>query len=105
MLAEPEAWQRYYRGLSADLADLRRNAYSDRIRYYWFHPRATAAVARLMRNLKRHPAPPSLIAEYLPDVADAMRAGAFAWDPERIVLDWIGRVTAVYARVCRLSQT
>jgi D-tagatose-1,6-bisphosphate aldolase subunit GatZ/KbaZ len=105
MLADPAIWRPYYRGTPAEQAYLRRNAYSDRIRYYWFDPRAKAAVGRLMRNLKDHPAPLSLVDQYLPEVADDLRAGALLRDPERIVLESIGRVAAVYARACRLSAT
>jgi D-tagatose-1,6-bisphosphate aldolase subunit GatZ/KbaZ len=103
MLADPRHWKGYYQGSAAEQADLRRRAYSDRIRYYWFHPRAVAAVDRLLRNLTALPPPQSLIDRHLPDAAARIRGGLIAWDPGRIVGDRIGRVVQAYARACRLS--
>ena len=104
MMDDPTHWKAYYPGTAAEQADLRRHAYADRIRYYWFHPRARAAVGRLMRNLQRHPPPSALIERHLPEAADRIREGRLSRDPDSIVLDHIGRVVQVYARACRLSS-
>lgn len=51
MLADPEHWQGHYRGDSTEPRLERHFGLADRIRYYWPHPRARAAVARLMADL------------------------------------------------------
>jgi D-tagatose-1,6-bisphosphate aldolase subunit GatZ/KbaZ len=100
MMADPGYWQLYYQGTEKAMARLRRNAYSDRIRYYWACPEAAAALHRLIMNLRQHAAPLSLIADRLPDTGKKIRAGNLANDPESIVLDHIAVVTAMYARAC-----
>jgi D-tagatose-1,6-bisphosphate aldolase subunit GatZ/KbaZ len=100
MVADPGAWQPYYQGTEKELVHLRRNAYSDRIRYYWACPAADAAVRRLMANLKQHSPPLALVMEHLPAIGEKIRDGILANDPEHIVLDHIGEVTARYARAC-----
>jgi D-tagatose-1,6-bisphosphate aldolase subunit GatZ/KbaZ len=59
MLAEPAFWQAHYHGTSGDLRVERHFGLADRIRYYWPQPKALAAVAALLEDLKdRHlPAP------------------------------------------------
>ena len=100
MVADPGFWQSYYQGTQKEMAHLRRHAYSDRIRYYWACPEAAAALQRLIANLRQYPPPLSLIMEHLPDTGRKIRAGVLANDPDRIVLDRIGEVTAMYARAC-----
>jgi D-tagatose-1,6-bisphosphate aldolase subunit GatZ/KbaZ len=103
MREDPTYWRAYYPGTAAEQADLRRRAYSDRIRYYWFHPRARSAVRQLMRNLQEHPPPGELIDQHLPEFAAPIREGRLSWDPGHIVLERIGGVAKIYARACRLS--
>ncbi len=66
MLAEPGYWQRYYHGDAAARHVLRHYSYSDRIRYYWPHPAATAAVAKLSAVLAGRTLPPTLVHQFLP---------------------------------------
>lgn len=66
MLAEPGYWQRYYQGDAAGQHVLRHYSYSDRIRYYWPHPAAAGAVARLSRALAGRALPPTLVQQFLP---------------------------------------
>lgn len=70
MLAEPGHWQRYYQGDAAGQHMLRHYSYSDRIRYYWPHPAATDAVARLSQVLAGRPLPPTLVRQFVPAAAD-----------------------------------
>lgn len=67
MVADPGFWQAYYQGTEEEMAHLRRNAYSDRIRYYWACPAADSALRRLIANLRRYSPPLSLILEHLPE--------------------------------------
>ncbi|MFT4130470.1 D-tagatose-bisphosphate aldolase, class II, non-catalytic subunit [Labrys sp. (in: a-proteobacteria)] len=68
MLAEPGYWQRYYPGNAASQHVLRHYSYSDRIRYYWPHPVAAAAVARLSQALAGRALPPTLVHQFVPAV-------------------------------------
>jgi D-tagatose-1,6-bisphosphate aldolase subunit GatZ/KbaZ len=101
MMADPGYWQSYYQGTEKEMAHLRRNAYSDRIRYYWSCPEADTALHRLIANLRLYVPPLSLITERLPGTGQKIRAGHLANDPESIVLDRIAAVTTMYARACQ----
>lgn len=59
MLAEPRHWQGHYHGSEEDRRIARHFGLADRIRYYWSHPEAQAAVAELLGGLdgKRLPEP------------------------------------------------
>jgi D-tagatose-1,6-bisphosphate aldolase subunit GatZ/KbaZ len=99
MLADPRYWQAYYRGSAAELKRLRRQAFSDRIRYYWARPEAEAALQRLMANLRRHPPPAVLFRKHLPEAAAYPEGPSHPWDPENLVLERIAAVMAVYNQV------
>lgn len=64
MLAEPGSWRSHYPGTPQTQAIDRHFSYSDRIRYYWPHPDAVAAVERLFARLDRHAIPQTLISQY-----------------------------------------
>lgn len=68
MLREPGNWQKYYHGSAADLHMQRHFSYSDRIRYYWPHPDAAAAVDRLFSALGSRDIPRPLISQFLGNV-------------------------------------
>ncbi len=87
MLDEPANWARHYDGDAAERRLLRHYSLSDRIRYYWTHPRARAAVDRLMAALAGRIVPAPLFQQHLPGLV------AFAdrpLDPEAVL---IARVT------------
>jgi len=102
MLADPRYWQDYYQGPAAEQKQLRREALSDRIRYYWSRPEAQAALQRLMGNLRRYEPPPTLLRKHLSEAAP--KHGDIPRDPERIVLERIAAVAAIYNRVCNPSS-
>ena len=99
MLADSRYWQAYYRGSAAELKRLRRQAFSDRIRYYWARPGAEAALQRLLANLRQYPPPAALLRKHLPEAAGHPDGASHPWDPEDIVLERIAGVMAVYNRV------
>jgi D-tagatose 6-phosphate 4-epimerase len=74
MLKEPDNWRKYYQGDANELRLQRHFSFSDRIRYYWPHPEAQAAVDRLFAKLGNKLIPESLISQYLgglyPEVVD-----------------------------------
>lgn len=62
MLQDPCAWQGHY----PDSRILRHFGYADRIRYYWTHPAAQTATARLIAQIDAAPPPaPPVLAQYL----------------------------------------
>lgn len=105
MMADPGFWQSHYQGTEEETAHLRRNAYSDRIRYYWACPAADHARRRLIANLRQHPPPLTLVMKHLPEAGEKIRAGTLANTPESIVLDRIAAVTAMYARACHPASS
>ena len=103
MVADPRHWRQHYHGRAAELAWLRRHAYSDRIRYYWRYPGPAAALQRLVANLRRYPPSGELIAAHMPAAAHAVADGHLAPEPEALVRHAIGRVIDHYATACGAS--
>jgi D-tagatose-1,6-bisphosphate aldolase subunit GatZ/KbaZ len=97
MLRNPTHWKSYYHGEEKDLRIARRFSYSDRVRYYWPEPTVAAALQRLAHNLSAHPAPLSLLSQYLPRQADAVRNGTLANQPSELIHDKILEVLDGYA--------
>ncbi|GBH24636.1 D-tagatose-bisphosphate aldolase, class II, non-catalytic subunit [Burkholderia vietnamiensis] len=104
MRAQPEHWAPYYRGDEAEQRLARQFGYSDRIRYYWLQPAVAAAVEQLFDNLARQPVPETLVAQWLPDVYAACRAGVLAKAPRAWVRHRIRGVIAHYARACGMQR-
>ena len=96
MLREPAHWRGYYRGDEREQRLARRFGLSDRARYYWQRPELQRAVGRLMENLRRRPVPLTLLGQYLPAQARAVRAGRLAADPEALALDRVREVLDEY---------
>jgi D-tagatose-1,6-bisphosphate aldolase subunit GatZ/KbaZ len=72
----------------------------DRIRYYWGHPRAQAALERLHRNLA--PAVPAdLVERHFPDHRTLLAPGEAAVGPAELVGRRIRTVLAPYRQACR----
>ena len=81
MQEHPEHWQPYYAGDEAALRVARGFSYSDRIRYYWPQADVHAATEQLIANLSQHAIPPTLLSQYLPDEARAVRNGSLPAQP------------------------
>ena len=103
MLAQPEHWKSYYRGEEAQLRFARSFSLSDRIRYYWPNPQVAQALAVLIGNLEREPAPLPLLSQYLPRQAEAVRIGALANNPVVLIRHRIQQSLTRYAKACGLS--
>ena len=65
MLMDPGHWRSHYPGTPEEQRLQRHFSYSDRIRYYWPHPEAAAAVDRLMNRLGERDIPETLVSQYL----------------------------------------
>jgi D-tagatose-1,6-bisphosphate aldolase subunit GatZ/KbaZ len=102
MLADPQYWKSYYHGDEPALRFSRKYSLSDRCRYYWPQPRVAAAVQTLLANLEAHPAPVSLLSQYLPNQSEALRAGQVENKPEVLIRNKIGEVIDRYAYACGL---
>jgi D-tagatose-1,6-bisphosphate aldolase subunit GatZ/KbaZ len=96
MVGEPRNWLKYYQGSDRDLWRKRHFSYSDRIRYYWTHPTAVAAVAALRDRLAGTAIPDPLLHQYLPRLAESV--------PERgmdgLLLASVREVLTLYAEAC-----
>jgi len=103
MLEQPGHWAGYYHGDAGEQRFARRFSYSDRIRYYWPQPQAEAAVTRLIVNLEQHPAPLSLLSQYLPIQYNAVRLGRLSPAPRGLIRHSILEVLDRYARACRMK--
>jgi D-tagatose-1,6-bisphosphate aldolase subunit GatZ/KbaZ len=100
MLADPRYWKNYYRGNDAELRFARKYSLSDRARYYWPVPSVEEALQRLLRNLASSPAPLSLLSQYLPNQAAAVRTGSISADPASLIRHKIQEVIGPYALAC-----
>jgi D-tagatose-1,6-bisphosphate aldolase subunit GatZ/KbaZ len=99
MKAHPEHWQHHYRGAGA-LSFLRSYSYRDRIRYYWAHPKAVAAVDRLIQNLTP-PLPHALLRQYFPDLYPEIDSGALDPTPRVLIKRRIQMALQPYVDACR----
>jgi D-tagatose-1,6-bisphosphate aldolase subunit GatZ/KbaZ len=104
MLADPRYWKNYYRGTEAELRFARKYSLSDRSRYYWPNPSVEASLQQLLRNLISHPPPFSLLSQFLPNQASAVRAESIPGDPGSLIRHKIQEVIETYAVACGCSN-
>jgi D-tagatose-1,6-bisphosphate aldolase subunit GatZ/KbaZ len=104
MLENPVYWRSYYHGTEKELRLARKYSYSDRSRYYWPQPSVSAALDRLLHNLSSHPAPPSLLSQYLPRQAEAVRTGQLCNQPAELIRHKIREVLEHYAFACGFAD-
>ncbi len=99
MRAEPEHWRPYYQDparLQVDLA----YSLSDRIRYYWAHPKVQAACAALLDRLEHSPPPLTLLSQFLPRQYDAIRDGRLRNRPAELLRDGAAQSLRPYLAAC-----
>ncbi len=101
MLAEPNHWGKYYHGDEQALRIQRHFSYSDRIRYYWPHATAQAAVDRLTELLGDRPIPETLVSQYLGALYAQVAGGDLVPTPRNLLLASVQRVVRDYALACR----
>lgn len=100
MLDHPVHWKNYYQGDENALRIARKYSYSDRARYYWPQPAVAAALQKLLNNLTTYSAPVSLLSQYLPREAKAVRAGELANEPGQLIRHRILEELEHYAYAC-----
>jgi D-tagatose-1,6-bisphosphate aldolase subunit GatZ/KbaZ len=100
MRSDPAHWRGYYQGNETELRVARRFSLSDRIRYYWPRTGVKSALARLLENLERHPAPLPLLSQYLPGPCRAVRDGRLRREPSDLVRFHVREAIEPYVRAC-----
>ncbi|QWK81352.1 D-tagatose-bisphosphate aldolase, class II, non-catalytic subunit [Ochrobactrum sp. BTU1] len=98
LLNEPKNWEKYYHGDAEELRLQRHFSYSDRIRYYWPHPEATAAVNSLLKRLEGRKIPETLISQYLGTLYPAVAAGKVEATPHALMVEAVRNVIRVYGK-------
>lgn len=102
MREEPANWGKYYHG-SPEAQRLQRHfSYSDRIRYYWPHPKVATAVEDLLTLLDGVTIPETLISQYLPGSYERVRDGKVAAKAKPLALAAVDRVLEDYFVACRV---
>lgn len=100
MLNEPDYWKKYYRPTwSQAMVDIHFSL-SDRIRYYWPHPRIRQSVDKLIANLGTLTLPLGLVSQYLPVQFERLTAQTLAATPQDLILDKIQDVLRAYRYGC-----
>ncbi len=103
MLAEPGHWRNYCHGTPEELRLQRHFSYSDRIRYYWPHPEAQVAVARLLGLFGDRPIPPTLVSQYLAALLPAVAEGRVLARAGDLCRAAVERVLADYDAACEVT--
>ncbi len=98
LLAEPKNWEKYYHGDVEELRLQRHFSYSDRIRYYWPHPVATAAVDALLKRLEGRKIPETLISQYLGTLYPAVASGQVEATPHALMVEAVRNVVRTYGK-------
>ena len=96
MLANPEKWQRYYRGTEMEVALKRKYSFSDRCRYYFAQPEITGAIQRLLDNINQVDLPLGLLYQYLPVQYAKVRDGVLKKEAKALLLDFVVEVAEIY---------
>lgn len=93
MLAAPSHWHKHYHGSEGEQRWLRHYSLSDRIRYYWAHPAAIAAVENLTGALWGQSVPEPLFWQHWPE-AEAFAGKSL--DPEALLIWRVTQSLAAY---------
>ena len=101
MLREPGNWQKYYHGNADELRLQRHFSYSDRIRYYWPHSHAHAAVEHLLSRLDGKTIPETLISQHLAALYPSVVRGEVPARPKELQIAAVQRVLEAYHHACR----
>ncbi|MCP4384054.1 MAG: D-tagatose-bisphosphate aldolase, class II, non-catalytic subunit [Hyphomicrobiales bacterium] len=98
MVARSADWVRHYDGPEAEKRLLRHYSLSDRIRYYWPDPAATAAVERLRSALAGKSIPLPLLWQHLPAAAHFADRPL---DPQELLIWRVSESLSTYHRACQ----
>ncbi len=100
MLDEPDYWKKYYHPtFSRSLIDLHFSL-SDRIRYYWSHPRISQAVNTMLNNVQNVEIPLGLLSQFMPVQFERVMSGVLNATPHDLIIDKIQDVLRAYRYGC-----
>jgi D-tagatose-1,6-bisphosphate aldolase subunit GatZ/KbaZ len=100
MLNEPGYWKKYYRPTwSQSMVDIHFSL-SDRMRYYWPHPRIKHSVETLIANLNDVALPLGLISQFMPVQFERASEGVLSTTPHNLIIDKIQDVLRAYRFGC-----
>lgn len=103
MLNEPNYWKKYYHPtFSQAMVDIHFSL-SDRMRYYWPHPRIRHSVEKLVTNLGDITIPLGLLSQYLPMQFERVMTRELEATPHALILDKIQDVLRAYRYGCSIS--
>lgn len=97
----PQHWRSYVSGTDAEQKTQRHFGLSDRIRYLWPDPAATAAVDRLMDTLAQTEIPWPLISQHLGRLADPVAMGAPKPRARDLLIGAVRYALAPYTTACQ----
>jgi D-tagatose-1,6-bisphosphate aldolase subunit GatZ/KbaZ len=100
MLQHPVHWRSHYRGTEEECRRMLLSSRLDRIRCYWRHPEAQAALDRLHRNLAPS-VPGELVERYVGDPASILSSGEPDLTPSGLIRRRIRTVLEPYVAACR----
>jgi D-tagatose 6-phosphate 4-epimerase len=96
MLEEPGDWRKYYNGNESELGIQRHFSFSDRIGYYWPHPKAQTAVDELFAGLGDAPISGPLTGQYLGALYADVSEGLLPATPRALAIGAVQRVLRRY---------
>lgn len=100
MLDTPDYWKKYYHPMfSRSLIDIHYSL-SDRIRYYWPHPRIAQSLDALLDNLSQTVIPCGLLSQFFPVQYARTMSGELAATPQALIIDKIQDVLRAYRFGC-----
>lgn len=99
MRSEPRYWRNYYHDSQRETLDLQFSL-SDRIRYYWPHPRVKQACESLLARLRNVSLPPTLLSQFMPHQYEAVRAGRLEANVDELLNEGIALALRPYMRAC-----
>ena len=100
MLNEPDYWKKYYRPTwSQAMVDIHFSL-SDRIRYYWPHPRIRQGVEKLLTNMSNTSLPLGLISQFMPVQFERLSMNEIVATPHNLIIDKIQDVLRAYRFGC-----
>lgn len=102
MRSDPRHWRSYYHDMERETLDLQFSL-SDRIRYYWPHPRVKQAYESLLTRLRGVALPLTLLSQFLPHQYEAVRAGRLQADVDALLNEGIALALRPYMRACGVS--
>ncbi|HEY0941189.1 MAG TPA: D-tagatose-bisphosphate aldolase, class II, non-catalytic subunit [Steroidobacter sp.] len=102
MRSDPRYWRNYYHDPKRESLDLQFSL-SDRIRYYWPHPRIKQAYESLLTRLRGSSVPLTLLSQFMPRQYEAVRDGRLQANVDELLQEGIAASLRPYMRACGVA--